>query len=350
MGEDPKPHRNFQEQLALLRARGLDVGEHKSAVAALKRIGYYRLSGYLYPLRRELSADPDDASIKSRSDDFVDGASLAATLELHDFDRKLRSILFEALQVLEVGLAVHVGYSLGKRHPTGHLTRDHLDPSSCSRPASKPKPNVVDVHDEWLARFKSLLADSKGEDFVKHHQSKYNGQLPIWVATEIMDFGSLVRLYSLLDPKDRELIGHTLGLKKVCSTTLHAWLRSLNILRNHCAHNNRVWNRTFPYPPPKPSLVVIESKLHHINNIDEEARQKLYHLAAFIAYLIVKVDPATNWPLRFRTEIKKFKPVNGMTPENTMGFPEGWSEFELWKYDPKALPRTVTKASQGLAS
>lgn len=109
-------------------------------------------------------------------------------------------------------------------------------------------------------------------------------------------------------------------------------------------------NRTFPYPPPKPSLVVIESKLHHINNIDEEARQKLYHLAASIAYLIVKADPATNWPLRFRTEIKKFKPVNGMTPENTMGFPEGWSEFELWKYDPKALPRTITKASEGLAS
>lgn len=43
MGEDPKPHRNFQEQLALLKARGLDVGDHKSAVAALKRIGYYRL-------------------------------------------------------------------------------------------------------------------------------------------------------------------------------------------------------------------------------------------------------------------------------------------------------------------
>jgi abortive infection bacteriophage resistance protein len=165
-----------------------------------------------------------------------------------------------------------------------------------------------------------------------------------------MDFGSLVRLYSLLDAKDRELIGHALGLKKACAATLHVWLRSLNILRNHCAHNNRVWNRTFPYPPPKPSLVVIESKLHHINNIGEESRQKLYHLAAIIAYLIVRVDPATNWPLRFRTELKKFRPVNGMTPENTMGFPEGWSDMDLWKYDPKVALRTASRASQGLAS
>lgn len=189
MGEDPKPHRNFQEQLALLKSRGLDVGDHRIAVAALKRIGYYRLSGYLYPLRRELPASPSDSPAKSRSDDFVDGATLAATLELHDFDRKLRSILFEALQVLEVGLAVHIGYSLGKRHPTGHLTRVHLDPSSCSRPASKPKPGVVDVHDEWLARYRSLLADSKGEDFVKHHQSKYDGRLPVWLRRKLWTLG-----------------------------------------------------------------------------------------------------------------------------------------------------------------
>jgi abortive infection bacteriophage resistance protein len=139
VGEDPKPHRNFQEQLALLKARGLDVGDHRIATTALKRIGYYRLSGYLYPLRRELPATSGNATVKSRSDDFVEGASLVATLELHDFDRKLRSILFEALQVLEVGLAVHVGYSLGKRHPTGHLTKSHLDSLNCSKPAAKPR-------------------------------------------------------------------------------------------------------------------------------------------------------------------------------------------------------------------
>lgn len=350
MGEFPKPHRNFQEQLALLKSRGLDVGEHREAIAALKRIGYYRLSGYLYPLRRELPDTAGVTAVKTRSDDFVDGASLAAILELHDFDRKLRSLLFEALQALEVGLAVHVGYSLGKRHPLGHLTRSHLDASSCSSPPSKPRSGIGDVHSEWLARYESLLADSKREDFVKHHHSKYNGQLPIWVATEVMDFGSLVRLYSLLNTKDRDQIGQALGLKKACGPTLHAWLRSLNILRNHCAHNNRVWNRTFPYPPPKPSLVVMDDKLHHINDIDQDARQKLYHLAAIIAYLIVRVDPATTWPLKFRTELRKFKSVNGMTPENTMGFPAGWSELELWKYDSKARDRAATKASQGLAS
>lgn len=47
-----KPHLSDDKQLALLRDRGLTIEDPAQAVSDLKRIGYYRLSGYLYPLRQ----------------------------------------------------------------------------------------------------------------------------------------------------------------------------------------------------------------------------------------------------------------------------------------------------------
>ena len=46
-----KPYLTVPAQIALLKARGLTITDDGRATAALERIGYYRLSGYWYPLR-----------------------------------------------------------------------------------------------------------------------------------------------------------------------------------------------------------------------------------------------------------------------------------------------------------
>ncbi|MET3635907.1 hypothetical protein [Curtobacterium oceanosedimentum] len=46
-----KPWLSIDEQIALLRERGLSIEDHDRAAAALQESGYYRLSGYLYPFR-----------------------------------------------------------------------------------------------------------------------------------------------------------------------------------------------------------------------------------------------------------------------------------------------------------
>jgi len=46
-----KPWRSYEDQLALLVSRGLEVTDPPKAVECLRRIGYARLSGYWYPFR-----------------------------------------------------------------------------------------------------------------------------------------------------------------------------------------------------------------------------------------------------------------------------------------------------------
>lgn len=117
-----KPHLSYDQQLALMRDRGLAVADHPRAIQGLKRIGYYRLSGYTFPLRT-LEENPQQAKGKQqkRGETFIEGASFEDAVALHDFDHRLRGILLDGLQQLEVGLRVKIGYTLGKRGALAHL-------------------------------------------------------------------------------------------------------------------------------------------------------------------------------------------------------------------------------------
>ena len=68
-----KPWVSFAQQLELLQARGLEVEDRAAALDYLERLGYYRLSGYWYPLRAiDLEASAARGHVV-RLDSFVPG-------------------------------------------------------------------------------------------------------------------------------------------------------------------------------------------------------------------------------------------------------------------------------------
>ena len=307
--------------------RGLVTSDRPAAMAALKRIGYYPLSAYTYPFR-EPASPADLKAGRTRAETFVLGSTVENALKIYEFDRKLRGILLQALQEIEVALATKIGYVLGKRAGDGHLRVDSLDAAACSWMNA----DGVKAHDAWKVRYEKLRTDAKEEEYVKHHILHYGGEIPIWVATGFMDFGCLIRLYSLMDKRDKERIASELGLSGKASDTLHRWLRALNILRNNCAHNNRIWNRATVDVPPKFSTRVAPEYLHHLNDLDNDQRQKIYLLIALTGHLSRAVNPTGTWAGSILpTQAKKLGNVGGMTLENTMGFPSGWEQLELWQ-------------------
>ena len=324
----PKPHLPFDQQLDRLRSRGLVYESHPSALAALKRIGYYRFSAYAYPFRAALETGSSNG--KSRSDEFVAGARFEDAVKLYNFDEKLRLVLLDGLNTVEIALAVRVGYSLGKRSPLAHLDARNLDSQRCSAGADGST-DGSSAYDAWCDRHDKLRKSALQEDYVKHHVLNYDGQIPIWAATEYMDFGCLVRLYYLMRQEDRRVVAEVFGVENDQSDLLHRWLQALNILRNHCAHNNRVWNRSTVAVPPKFATRMVQPELHHLNDLDSQERLRVYYVAGIIAYLTRRIDPDSTWALRFRTQVRKFGNIGGMTIENTMGFPEQWESLDLWK-------------------
>lgn len=111
-----KPWQSYEEQLDLLISRGLVVTDRAKALEYLRRIGYYRLSGYWFPFR-ELSeplilldehgrkpAKKQRKETRIALDDFRPGATFEDAVRLYVFDKKLRLLAMDALERIEIAL------------------------------------------------------------------------------------------------------------------------------------------------------------------------------------------------------------------------------------------------------
>ena len=204
-----KPHLTLDEQASLLQSRGM-VLDRDQAVKWLGMIGYYRLSGYWYPYR--VLADG------ARTDQFLEATSLEQVVHLYDFDRRLKLLMLDALERIEIGMRCRVvGYTLGLRGPYAYLDPANFERKFARAPAppkvepapqpadsdesAEQEPAPVSRYEEWLAKVDEAQVRSH-ENFVTHFMTKYDGRLPTWVVTELLDFGGLSVLYQGMTKAD----------------------------------------------------------------------------------------------------------------------------------------------------
>src|SRR5262249_30122498 len=129
MSSYSKPYLTFEEQLNLLKSRGLQVTNDNKALEHLRRIGYYRLSAYWYPLRTLNSLISDiksNPSVPQRSDNFIESARFEDVVNLYIFDKKLRLHTLDAIERIEVALRVDIAYLIGSKNPFGHTNAELL--------------------------------------------------------------------------------------------------------------------------------------------------------------------------------------------------------------------------------
>ena len=85
------------------------MGDRDHAAALLKAVGYYRLTGYLYPFRRSESYLSGDHRTRTRVlSGYRPGTTLNHAQSIIDFDRQLRMLVMDGLERIEVaGGLVH---------------------------------------------------------------------------------------------------------------------------------------------------------------------------------------------------------------------------------------------------
>ncbi|HEY3751998.1 MAG TPA: Abi family protein [Pseudonocardiaceae bacterium] len=232
MHDDVKVYRTYEDQVALLAGRGMDVGDPDQAVRVLRRINYYRLSGYWYPFRQQ------DAG--TRIDDFYSGTRLDDVVALYEFDARLRAATFSVLAPIELAIRALLGHELGRIDPSSHL-----DPSKLS-----PTARRGNSYSRWRDSYRCELERSR-EDFVDHHRQKYGGRLPVWVAVELLGWGGLTYLYGFAPRSVQDEVAGACGLS---GPQLTSWLKSLNLVRNTCAHHGRLFNRVHTITPKLPKI------------------------------------------------------------------------------------------------
>lgn len=308
MALPPKEWKAFDEQMEVLRARGMIVDDQEYARHFLKRVGYYRLSGYSYPFRQF-----DDGK---RANEFLEGSKFEDVIALYLFDRKLRLMALDAIERIELAMQVEIAHLLGKRDQFAHENPAELH-GNFSR---QPDDGSLSKHEKWLEDFYKLVHRSRRKPFVAHHLNKY-GKLPIWAAIEIFDFSTLSRLYAGLKQQDKLKIEAQFGLNE--GKHLQAWLRGLNFIRNTSAHHSRLWNCNVLERAYIPSNKLQLARL-------KNSRPFLYF--CIIQTMMQVICPNSTWGQRFITLMDNFPQVDNKIIEiKDMGIVEGWKEWQIWK-------------------
>lgn len=319
MSASVKPFTSISDQIAILSGRGL-VLDPAVAQQWLEAVGYYRLSGYWYPYR-QLGLGGQ----KPRRDDFIEGTTLDEVVRLYEFDRKLRTLIHDGVERVEVALRSHVGYVLAASGPLAYQDASNF----------RSEFN----HASWMTTAKKRAARARRHsDPIKHYDGKYGGVLPIWVLTEVLDLSDVSKLYDGLLVRDQWAVAERLAvhvdvtqlsvnqqkkLKKI--HPLARWFEQLSVVRNTSAHHGRVWNRSFA-PASTNALRTIDG----LACLPEGQSEGVFGALTVMGHLLERISPGTTWPLKVRALVRStFTQLPGRTVAE-MDFPEGWEQTRLW--------------------
>lgn len=273
--------------LAHLQNRGLDLPDPVAALDALEHIGYYRLLIYMRPLQQPP---------RKR---FVPGTTFQRVLDVYNFDRELRLLCLDAVERIEVALRVAIVSAVAVPH-TPHF---FLDPQ----------------HFERLDAFVEFFQTASRARYlgIQHYRDTYGSPdlAPIWTIMEAITFGSLSRLYSGLRRHHRKAIALRFGFDE---TILVSWFRSMNTLRNMCAHHNRLWNF---------HMVVDQPKAAKRFRGEMARTDRFYARAIVLVALLDAVASGSGWKQRLIALIDRYPGV----PTSAMGFPADWRSRGIWR-------------------
>ena len=297
----------IDQQIAKLENRGLEFDDKTSAANYLSNISYYRLRAYTYPFQDNDDPENDHRFIRK-------GISFNDIIDLYCFDRRLRALVFNALEKIEVAARTKIIYTYSIASNDSHWYVD-------------------DAHYEEECKFDILEKemgddiDRSNEDSIKHYDQKYSQPdfPPSWMGLEVVSFGTLSKLYEALKKSDsKKEIAYQFGLCDV--KIMENWFHALSNLRNCCAHHSRIWNRRFmvhikmPYNT-KRSFMDRES----LRNIKQN---KIFALLSAIKYISDIISPGNS----FKTNLIQIIENGGqLLSLKDMGFPENWKQLGVWK-------------------
>jgi len=275
---------SLDKQVDLLKSRGLllpDSDEEKLRYY-LQNVNYYHLSIYF--------------KFFQHNDIFSNGTTFSEILTVYIFDNKLRQLLMELLERLEKSLKCRTNYALiiHTQDPHCHLNQAMYRDKHSS--------------DEMIKLFEDEVNKNARETSIYHYKiNYYEPKLPpLWSTIELLSFGQSVKFFKALSVENRNLISNTFNIDQ---TLLTSWMHGLAIIRNHCAHHSRLWNRDFTL---KPKIEKRTSSYFVENN-------RLYNQFVILQILLNNFNPESSYLDKLTNLIIEHEIL-----VKNMGFPNDW--------------------------
>lgn len=294
MIQQVKEFKTIEEQISILRNRGLIIDDEERAKNTLSNLNYYRLSAYSLTLRK--------------NNNFNSNVHFSDIIQIYNFDMELRAILMYLLESIEVSMRTYIGYYHGKAYGAlGYYNESSFED--------------IDRFHSFENDYKKAINEyGNKEVFVKHHYEMYDGKFPIWVLVELLTLGTLSRLFKNLTLEVRkEICRNNYG--KINDKYIGNWLQGCTILRNICAHRGRLFNRKLPFALRlgKDDKQIFETRGISTN----KANKQLFAYIIVIKKMIADKNVWETFMLRLINLEKKYPFVR----LDFYGFPNDWKQI-----------------------
>lgn len=294
--------------MTILKNKGMVFNDEQVATSFLARVSYFRLKYYWTDM------------IDITTGHFVRDSNFDTIIERYEFDKRLRNILFGAIEVLEVGLRTKFITTLSLATNTGlwYLDGSHFDNQQFHTNL------VLDMKYEF-----DRNTDPFVRQYISNHpnwdKSTLDGDNPdAWMIFETATFGTLSKMYKNLRNQSplKSRIANEFGLYS--ARDLSSWLEAISVMRNVIAHHSRMWYKIFS---KKPTNIRNHRDALMQADMTEHQRKRAFGVISCLLYLCNAIKPNNT----IKQEIKDLFAANPNIPVFMIGFTNGWDNTPLWR-------------------
>ena len=254
-----KNFKTINEQVEILKNKGLIIEDEISVKETLLRENYFFIMGY----RHVFMTSPKERK-------FIPGTTFDEVYSLFTFDRNFRNIIFKNVLVIENQLKSVISYQLSKKY--GYKEKEYLNPKNFTQDHNKVR-RVRDLIDKMK---RQIRINATTHNATVHYMNNY-GYIPLWVLVKVLSFGIVCELYTILKKEDQ------IEIAEVFNTTpqvLEDILIILSNYRNLCAHEDIVFEH-------KTERVIPDTKYHNLMNIPQMDGEYIYGKNDLFAVIII---------------------------------------------------------------
>lgn len=211
--KEQKKFVTFDEQVDLIiNDKHITVVDRENAKDILSRIGYFPLmEGYKHLFR------------KQNSNIYKTETTFDEIVNLYYFDEKLRELFLRYLLRIERHLRTLISYYFVECY--GISQDEYLNVNNYN----KARKNVINK----LVVILEKTTNTTDYNYINYYRDTY-GNLPLWVTTNVLTFGSLSKMFTVLPQSIKSRICK--HFNNITQNQMDSFLSVLTKYRNVCAH------------------------------------------------------------------------------------------------------------------
>ena len=302
-----KVFKTIDEQLEILRGKGLVINDYDKSSEILLRENYFFLNGYRSPF------------LINGTKRFIDGTTFEELYALFTFDRYFRNIIFKNILIVENNYKSIYSYVLSRKY--GYKEKDYLNVNNFNR----NKDTNRQINDLLRKLKRQIRINGYQHQATSHYINNY-GYIPMWVSVKVLSFGLMSELFSILKDVDR---GEIASYYNISADELEDYLSILSNYRNLCAHEDILYNH-------ETQKEIEDTTYHELLEIPQIDGEYIYGKHDIFALIIILKQMLTHTDFKMMMneidyEIEwlssKLHSINIQKVLYRMGFPDNYKQI-----------------------